>query len=101
MPEFRGLTDWFLGRGYAVLLPQRPGHGATGGCGQIQRLGQRHEAYSEMLQFLQGCQQIRYRPAPAVQSPNQHDIDLSAAGGLQQFLTSFSLGRTGANLRHR
>ena len=31
MPEFRGLTDWFLGHGYAVLLPQRPGHGATGG----------------------------------------------------------------------
>jgi dienelactone hydrolase len=31
MPEFDGLTDWFLARGYAVLLPQRPGHGATGG----------------------------------------------------------------------
>jgi hypothetical protein len=51
-----------------------------------------------MLQFLQGCQQIGYRPAPAVQPPNQHDVDLSAAGGLQQFLASFSLGRTGTDL---
>ena len=31
MPEFRSLTEWFLQRGYAVLLPQRPGHGETGG----------------------------------------------------------------------
>jgi dienelactone hydrolase len=31
MPAFDRLTAWFLARGYAVLLPQRPGHGATGG----------------------------------------------------------------------
>lgn len=31
MPSFPGLTDWLLARGYAVLLPQRPGHGETGG----------------------------------------------------------------------
>jgi dienelactone hydrolase len=31
MPAFDLLTDWFLQHGYAVLLPQRPGHGATGG----------------------------------------------------------------------
>ena len=31
MPAFDRLTDWFLAKGYAVLLPQRPGHGATGG----------------------------------------------------------------------
>jgi len=52
-----------------------------------------------MFQFLERCQQIGNRPAPAVQPPYQHDIDLSAAGGLQQFLTSFSLGRTRANLK--
>lgn len=30
-PQFETITDWFLARGYAVLLPQRPGHGETGG----------------------------------------------------------------------
>jgi dienelactone hydrolase len=30
-PSFPKLTVWLLERGYAVLLPQRPGHGATGG----------------------------------------------------------------------
>ena len=77
---------------------EQAGHRTPGGRSQIQRLGQRHEADAEMLQLLEGCQQIRYRPTPAVQSPDQHDIDLAAACGLQQFLTSFSLGRTGADL---
>jgi dienelactone hydrolase len=31
MPDFPALTRWLLARGYAVLLPQRPGHGETGG----------------------------------------------------------------------
>ncbi|HZP19897.1 MAG TPA: alpha/beta fold hydrolase [Bauldia sp.] len=31
MPSFDSLTEWFLAHGYAVLLPQRPGHGETGG----------------------------------------------------------------------
>jgi dienelactone hydrolase len=31
MPEFKSVTEWFLQRGFAVLLPQRPGHGETGG----------------------------------------------------------------------
>jgi dienelactone hydrolase len=31
MPAFPVLTDWLLKRNYAVLVPQRPGHGATGG----------------------------------------------------------------------
>lgn len=31
MPSFPALTNWLLARGYAVLLPQRPGHGETGG----------------------------------------------------------------------
>ncbi|HQZ12421.1 MAG TPA: dienelactone hydrolase family protein [Devosia sp.] len=30
-PRFPAITAWLVGRGYAVLLPQRPGHGATGG----------------------------------------------------------------------
>lgn len=31
MPAFPALTAWLVARGYAVLLPQRPGHGITGG----------------------------------------------------------------------
>jgi dienelactone hydrolase len=31
MPQFPALTEWFVARGYAVLVPQRPGHGETGG----------------------------------------------------------------------
>ena len=30
-PAFPTITAWLLGRNYAVLIPQRPGHGATGG----------------------------------------------------------------------
>jgi dienelactone hydrolase len=30
-PEYAGLAAWLVARGYAVLVPQRPGHGATGG----------------------------------------------------------------------
>ena len=87
-----------ISRSNSAKTASRAGHRSTGWRGQIQRLGQRHEAHAEMLQFLEGRQQIRYRPAPAVQSPHQHYVDLSAAGGLQQFLPRFSLGRTGANL---
>lgn len=31
LPTYPALTDWLLAKGYAVLLPQRPGHGLTGG----------------------------------------------------------------------
>lgn len=30
-PDYPALAAWFVTRGYAVLVPQRPGHGATGG----------------------------------------------------------------------
>jgi len=31
MPSFPALTAWLLARGYVIVLPERPGHGATGG----------------------------------------------------------------------
>jgi dienelactone hydrolase len=31
MPSFPGVTDFLLAHGYAVVVPLRPGHGATGG----------------------------------------------------------------------
>lgn len=30
-PEYHALASWLVSRGYAVLVPERPGHGATGG----------------------------------------------------------------------
>lgn len=30
-PEYRALAAWLVAKGYAVLVPERPGHGATGG----------------------------------------------------------------------
>ena len=30
-PVFRVLSEWLVARGYAVAVPQRPGHGETGG----------------------------------------------------------------------
>src|ERR1700690_654135 len=30
-PEYHALTAYLVARGYAVLVPERPGHGATGG----------------------------------------------------------------------
>ena len=30
-PEYRALAAWLVSRGFAVLVPERPGHGSTGG----------------------------------------------------------------------
>jgi dienelactone hydrolase len=30
-PEYRALAAWLVAKGFAVLVPERPGHGATGG----------------------------------------------------------------------
>ena len=30
-PEYRALAAWLVARGFAVLVPERPGHGMTGG----------------------------------------------------------------------
>jgi dienelactone hydrolase len=31
LPQYATLTEWLVARGYAVAVPQRPGHGETGG----------------------------------------------------------------------
>jgi dienelactone hydrolase len=48
MQEFEALTAWFVHHGYAVAVPQRPGHGSTGG------------AY---LEDQHGCEDADYRGA--------------------------------------
>jgi hypothetical protein len=62
---------------------QQAGHRSTSRRGQIQRLRQRNEADAEVLQFLERRQQGRYRSAPAIQAPDQHDVDLPTARCLQ------------------
>ena len=62
---------------------QQSGHGSTGGRREIQRFGEGNETSAQMLQLLESRQQIRNGPPPAVQSPNQHHIDLAAARGFQ------------------
>jgi hypothetical protein len=74
---------------------QQAGHSATGWGGQVQCLGQGNEANAQMLQFLERRKEICNRPPPAIQPPHQHDINLPAAGGLQQLLAQFSLCRPG------
>ena len=50
-PTFMAASEWFVQRGYAVALPQRPGHGATGG------------RYLESRGVGQGCANADYRGA--------------------------------------
>ena len=61
--ESHQYTRLFLGI-YFVLLPARA---STAGGGQVQRLRQRDETDTQVFQFLEGRQQIRNQPAPAVQ----------------------------------
>ena len=63
---------------------QQRGHRATRRSGQVQRLGQRHEADTEVFQLLQRGQQVGYRSSPAVQPPNQHHIDFTATRSFYQ-----------------
>ena len=76
---------------------QQTGHGSTGRCSEVQRLGQRNDPDVEMFQFLKSCQQVCDRPAPAVQSPYEHYIDVPATRSLQDSLAGFSFCRTRAN----
>jgi hypothetical protein len=77
---------------------EQASHRSTGGSGQVQRFRQRDEPDSEVLQFLERRQQIRYRPAPPVQAPHQHNVDLAAARSLEHFLAGVSPRRSRAHL---
>ena len=50
------------------------------------------------LQLLKCRNQIRDRPAPAIQTPDQYDIDFAAASGSEQRRALFALRRTRADL---
>src|SRR5262245_35168142 len=77
---------------------QECSHRAASGCSQIQRLRQRYEPDTQMFQFLEGSQQIRYRSAPAIQSPHQHDVDLPPPCRIQQLFPKLPLRSATADL---
>lgn len=62
---------------------EQPSHSAPRWRCQIQSFGERNETNIKMLEFLQCCEQIGDRAAPAVQPPDQHDIDFAPASRLQ------------------
>src|ERR1035437_6219613 len=79
---------------------QQRGHCTTRRSGQVERLGQRHEADAEMLQFLQSREQVGYRSSPAVQTPHHNNVDLSSPCRFQQFLPTLPLCCSRADFFH-
>ena len=77
---------------------EQASHRSSGGCGQIQSLSERNEPDTQMLQFLECCQQICYGSAPTVQPPHQDGIDLPATCGLSQLFAGLPSRRSRANL---
>ena len=77
---------------------EQASHRAPCWRGQIECLGQRYETDSEVLQFLERRNQVRYGPAPSVQAPHQDDIDFAPTCDREQSLTQFALRRAGAYL---
>jgi dienelactone hydrolase len=69
-PEYRALAAWLVARGFAVLVPERLGHGATGGryiedqggCDEANYAGAGHAAAGEIaaaLRYLRGQSFVR------------------------------------------
>jgi dienelactone hydrolase len=64
-PEYRALAGWLVARGFAVLVPERPGHGATGG---------------RYLEDQGGCDEADYAKAGRATA----DVIAAAAGFMRQ-----------------
>ncbi len=72
-PEYRALAAWLVARGFAVLVPERPGHGATGG---------------QYLEDQGGCDEADYARA------GRATADAIARGGRLSCASNPSSGRT-------
>jgi hypothetical protein len=57
---------------------QHSGQGAPAGGGQLQGLGERHEADPEFIEFLQGADEVEQRSTPAIEPPATHTIMTSS-----------------------
>jgi hypothetical protein len=71
-------------------MASRPAIALPAGVVRSSASVKRDEPDIEVLQFLERHQQIRYEPAPAIQPPYQHHVDLAATDGLQYLLTRLS-----------
>src|ERR1700680_3454748 len=72
---------------------EQPGHRAARWRSQIQRFSERYEADTQFGKFLQRDDQIDERPAPAIQPPDQHHIDLAPTRRCKQILAELTLCR--------
>ncbi len=82
-PEYRALAEWLVARGFAVLVPERPGHGATGGryledqggCDEADYIGAGHATAASIAAAL------RYMRAQSFVRPDGAVIVGHSAGG--------------------
>ena len=75
-PEYRALAAWLVARGFAVLVPERPGHGATGG---------------KYLEDQRGCDEADYSHAgPRHRRGDLGGAELSAQPALHPAVTARS-----------
>jgi dienelactone hydrolase len=76
-PEYRALAAWLVARGFAVLVPERPGHGAPGGkyledqggCDEADYISSGHAtaaAIASALNFMRGQSFVRQDGAVVV-----------------------------------
>ena len=67
---------------------QHAGEGSSARRRQVERLAQRDEADLQLCQFLQGGDEVDERAAPAIEPPDDDDIDFPSTGGTQQVLAA-------------
>ena len=53
-----------------------------------------YESDVEIAEFLKGRHQVRHGTSPAVQPPNDDDIDVAAVRGIEQLLRELAHGRS-------
>ena len=63
------------------------GHGTACRCGQIESLRERHEPDAQLVELLQGQQQIGHRPTPPIQAPHENGVDVPSTGSRHQELS--------------
>ena len=53
-----------------------------------------------MAEFLKGHDQIGHGPSPAIQAPNDDDINVAATSGIEHLLPQLTHRSTGADFFH-
>src|SRR5450631_2370704 len=80
------------------------GQGAPTGRGQVERLRERDEADPQLIEFLQGADEVEQRPPPTIEPPDhndiENDIELAAAGRFEHRLALWPHVGAGADVAH-